>query len=247
MRHFLLAGLLSLASPIQAAEITVFAAASLKGPLDAVAEAWQAATGNGVTISYGGSSALAKQIEQGAPADVFLSAAESWMDKLAEDKLIQEPTRRDFFGNALVLIAADPAAAPVTLDDKTDLNALLAGGKLAMALVDSVPAGQYGREALTALGLWEGVAPNVAQAQDVKATLTLVTSGEAPYGIVYATDAKGAGLTPVAIFPKTSHKPILYPGAATVTAKPEAAAFLDFLATPEAGQVFAEAGFAVLP
>ena len=250
MRPYILAGLLALAAPLHAAplhaeEITVFAAASLKGPLDVVAAQWQAQTGNGVTLSYGGSSALAKQIIEGAPADVFLSAAENWMDKLDEENLIQQNTRRDFFGNTLVLIAADPAAAPVTLDAKTDLNGLLAGGKLAMALVDSVPAGQYGREALTALGLWDAAAPHVAQAQDVKAALRLVSSGEAPYGIVYATDAKG--VTIVATFPKTSHKPILYPGAAMVTAKPEALAFLEFLATPEAAQAFADAGFAVLP
>lgn len=246
MRHFILAGLLALASPLQAEDITIFAAASLKGPLDVVAEQWKAASGNSATISYGGSSALAKQIQQGAPADVFLSAAENWMDTLAKDKLIQDATRHDYFGNTLVLIAADPAAAPVTLDANTDLNALLAGGKLAMALVDAVPAGQYGREALTSLGLWDAVSPNVAQAEDVKATLKLVTSAEAPYGIVYGTDALGAGLTPVATFPESSHKPILYPGAALTLAKPEATAFLDYLKTPEAAKVFADAGFTVL-
>ncbi|WP_413694526.1 molybdate ABC transporter substrate-binding protein [Rhodobacter sp. KR11] len=253
MRNYLLAGLLALPTLLtiptmaQAEDITVFAAASLKGPLDQAAEAWGKATGNSVTISYGGSSALAKQILEAAPADVFLSAATNWMDKLAEAKAIQEGTRHDFLGNTLVLIAADLAAAPVTLDDKTDLNGLLAGGKLAMALVDSVPAGQYGKEALTALGLWTAVEPNVAQADDVKATLKLVTSGEAPYGIVYGTDARGAGLTPVATFPETSHKPITYPGAALTGAKPEAAAFLDFLKTPEAGRFFADAGFTLLP
>jgi molybdate transport system substrate-binding protein len=247
MRHFILAGLLALAAPVQAEDITVFAAASLKGPLDAVAEQWKAATGNTATISYGGSSALAKQITEAAPADVFLSASESWMDKLSAAKLIQDATRHDFLGNTLVLIAADPKAAPVVLDDKTDLNGLLAGGKLAMALVDSVPAGQYGKEALTSLGLWTAVEPNVAQAEDVKATLKLVTSGEAPYGIVYGTDALGAKLTPVATFPETSHKPITYPGAALTAAKPEALAFLDYLKTPEAAKVFAAAGFAVLP
>ena len=170
------------------------------------------------------------------------------MDKQPERKLIKDDTRHDFFGNTLVLIAHDPKAAPVTLDDKTDLNALLAGGKLAMALVDSVPAGQYGKEALTSLGLWDKVSANVAQAEDVKATLKLVTSGEAPYGIVYATDAKGKDVATVATFPETSHKPILYPGAVVASStKPEAAAFLDFLKTPEAAKVFADAGFQVLP
>ena len=247
MRHLLLVGLMALAAPLQAEEITVFAAASLKGPLDAVAQDWSAATGHGVTISYGGSSALAKQIQQGAPADVIFSAASSWMDKLSEEALIQEDTRRDVLGNSLVLIAADPKALPVVLDAQTDLTALLAGGKLAMALVDSVPAGQYGKEALTALGLWDALAPHVAQAQDVKAALTLVTSGEAAYGIVYATDALGAGLTPVAGFPAASHAPITYPAAAVTGAKPEAAAFLTFLRAPEAARHFTEAGFTVLP
>lgn len=246
MRPFILAGLLALAAPVQAEDITVFAAASLKGPLDAVAEQWKAATGNQATISYGGSSALAKQIQEAAPADVFVSAAENWMDKLAEAKLIKDDSRHDFFGNTLVLIAADAKAAPVTLDDKTDLVGLLAGGKLAMATVDSVPAGQYGKEALTSLGLWDKVEASVVQAEDVKATLKLVTSGEAAYGVVYATDAKGVNT--VATFPETSHKPILYPGAVlTSSAKPEAQAFLDYLKTPEAQKVFTDAGFAVLP
>lgn len=247
MRHVLLAGLVALASPGQADEITVFAAASLQGPLDAVAQAFTAASGTGVTLSYGGSSALAKQIQQGAPADVFLSAAENWMDRLEAEELIQPETRHDFLDNTLVLIAADPKASSVVLDAKTDLAGLLDGGKLAMALVDSVPAGQYGREALTALGLWDAVGPYVAQSQDVKATLRLVTSGEAAYGIVYGTDARGAKLTPVATFPQTSHSPITYPGAAVVPAKPGAIAFLDFLKTPEAARLFTDAGFTVLP
>ncbi len=247
MRHLVLAGLLALAAPLRAEEIMVFAAASLQGPLDAVARDWTAATGHGVTISYGGSSALAKQIQQGAPADVFFSAASNWMDKLSNEALIQEDTRQDVLGNSLVLIAADPKARPVTLDAKTDLAALLAGGKLAMALVDSVPAGQYGKEALTALGLWDAASPHVVQTQDVKAALTLVTSGEAAYGIVYATDALGAGLTPLASFPAASHRPITYPAAVVTGAKPEAAAFLTFLRAPEAARHFTEAGFAVLP
>lgn len=247
MRSLILAAGLVLAAPtLQAADLTIFAAASLKGPLDAAAEAWEAQSGDQVTISYGGSSALAKQILQGAPADVFLSAAENWMDKLEEAKLVQDGTRRDLFGNTLVLIAHDAAAAPVTLEG-ADLPALLAGGKLAMALVDSVPAGQYGKQALTALGLWEGVSAEVAQAEDVKGALKLVTTGEAPYGIVYGSDAKGQDVAVVATFPETSHKPITYPGAALSGAKPEAAAFLAFLATPEVGQGFTDAGFTPLP
>lgn len=245
-----LAALLALAAPVVHAEtVTVFAAASLKGPLDAAAEAWKAQTGNEAVISYGGSSALAKQIEAAAPADVFLSAAQNWMDKLGDEKLIRPDSRRDLWGNALVLVAHDPAAKPVTLDKTTDLAGLLAGGKLAMATVDAVPAGQYGKEALTNLGLWAKVETSVVQAEDVKATLKLVTSGEAPYGVVYATDAKGQkDATVVATFPEESHKPITYPGAVVAAStKPEAQGFLDFLRTPAASDLFAAAGFTVLP
>lgn len=241
---FLAAALVLTLSPALAADITVFAAASLKGPLDQAAQLWEAQTGNRVTLAYGGSSALARQIEEAAPADVFISAAETWMDRLAEGHLIAPDSRRDLFGNSLVLIAADPQARPVPLAPDADLAGLLAGGKLAMALVDSVPAGQYGKEALTALGFWDKVAPEVVQAEDVKAAARLVTSGEAAYGIVYATDA--TGITVVATFPEDSHRPILYPGAA-VSTKPEARAFLDFLQTPGAGRLFADAGFRLLP
>lgn len=233
----------------QAETITVFAAASLKGPLDAAAASWKEATGNEAVISYGGSSALAKQIEAAAPADVFLSAAENWMDKLSDEKLITAASRHDFWGNALVLVG-QPGAKPVVLGKDTDLAGLLGDGKLAMALVDSVPAGQYGKEALTTLGLWDKAEPSVVQAEDVKATLKLVTSGEAPYGVVYATDAKAAkdGVTVVATFPADSHKPILYPGAVVAAStKPEAQAFLDFLKTPAASAPFAAQGFTVLP
>lgn len=222
-----------------AGEITVFAAASLKGPLDAVAADWQEATGHVATISYGGSSALAKQIEAGAPAQVFLSASEAWMDKLEKAGSIDPATRRDYLGNTLVLIAHDPAAQPVTLQDA----AFLGTEKLAMALVDSVPAGQYGKEALSTLGLWTALEPAVVQAEDVKATLNLVVSGEAGYGIVYGSDAKDQKVKVVADFPATSHTPILYPGAAVAPVDPLASDFLTFLAKPEELAHFTEAGF----
>jgi molybdate transport system substrate-binding protein len=230
----------------QAADITVFAAASLKTALDQAAADWQAKTGNTVTISYAGTPQLAKQIEQGAPADLFLSASEKWMDTLADDQLIDPNTRVDLWGNTLVLVAGDAAAAPLTLNKTTDLAGLLAGGKLAMALVDSVPAGQYGKEALQTLGLWTAVEPSVAQAENVRAALALVATGEAPYGIVYGSDAMAEpAVHVVATFPDDSHKPITYPGAVTTTAKPEAADFLTYLATT-AAPTFTAQGFTVL-
>ena len=251
MRPTLLcAGLLALALPAMAdaGTVTVFAAASLKGPLDQAAAAWKTATGNDVVLSYGASSALAKQIEAGAPADVFLSAATNWMDKLDADKLIMPDSRADLWGNALVLIAHDPHAKPVTLDAASDLAAMIGDGKLAMALVDSVPAGQYGKAALTKLGLWDKVSPLVVQTDDVKAALKLVASGNAGYGVVYATDARTAAVTVVATFPADSHKPITYPGAVIAASTvPEAADFLAFLRTKPASDIFAGQGFVILP
>ena len=246
--------LTALAAPVfaQTESITVFAAASLKGPLDSAAAAWTKATGNAVTISYGGSSVLARQIEAGAPADVFLSAAVNWMDTLDQDRLIAADTRVKLWGNSLVIVAHDRKATPFTLDAATDLAAILGPEKLAMALVDAVPAGQYGKQALTSLGLWDQVEPAVVQTEDVRAALALVATGEAAFGIVYATDAKaaqaaGQGVT-VATFPADSHKPIIYPGAVVATStKPEAKAFLSFLASQPAADIFAAQGFLILP
>ena len=246
--------LIALGTPIfaQAETITVFAAASLKGPLDPAAAAWTQATGTAVTISYGGSSALAKQIEAGAPADVFLSAAVNWMDRLDQDKLIAADTRVNLWGNSLVIVAHDPKATAFMLDATTDLAAMLGSEKLAMALVDAVPAGQYGKQALTSLGLWDSVEPAVVQTEDVRAALALVATGEAAFGVVYATDAKaaaaaGQGVT-VATFPADSHKPVIYPGAVVATSsKPEARDFLTFLASKPAADIFAAQGFLLLP
>ena len=250
MRLTLFASLFAIALPLmaEAGTVTVFAAASLKGPLDQAAAAWKAATGNEVVVSYGASSALAKQIEAGAPADVFLSAATNWMDALDKDKLIKADTRSDLWSNRLVLVAHDPKAAPVRLDAATDLATLIGDGKLAMALVDAVPAGQYGKEALRSLGLWDKVSGLVVQTDDVKAALKLVVSGNAGYGVVYATDAKGAAVTVVATFPEDSHKPIVYPGAVIAASTvPEAADFLMFLHTKPASDLFSAQGFVILP
>lgn len=245
MRHILLTAALLLATSANAADLTVFAASSLKTALDQIATDWQASTGNSVTISYESSAKLAKQIEQGAPADIFISASKAWMDALSNDKLINDSTRRDILGNTLILVAAGNKATPQDITATLDLAGLLKGGKLSMALIDSVPAGQYGKEALDSLGLWPSVQDSVAQSDNVRAALTLVTTGEAPYGIVYASDAVAAGdkITVVGTFPETSHKPITYPAALTSTAKPDAQALLDALTAPAAQQIFKAQGF----
>ncbi|WP_431298883.1 molybdate ABC transporter substrate-binding protein [Tabrizicola sp. BL-A-41-H6] len=244
-----LAALLSLLSlPVSAGEVTVFAASSLKTALDSVAAAWQAETGNSTAISYAGSPALAKQIIAGAPAELFLSAAPEWMDSVEKAGLLRPESRVDLLGNQLVLIAHGPAAAPMPLDASTDLAARLDGGKLSMAMVDSVPAGQYGREALVALGLWDSVKDSVVQSENVRAALQFVALGEAPLGVVYLSDAIADqdAVSIVATFPETSHRPIIYPAALTTLASPEAAAFLDYLSSPTAQALFAAQGFTML-
>lgn len=246
--RLVLAGLLT-AAPVQAAEVTVFAAASLKTALDEIAVGWQAESGNKAVLSYGGSSALAKQIMQGAPADVFISAAPEWMDAVAEAGLIVPDSRVDLLGNTLVLIAHGPGVPPVTLDASTDLAGMLADGRLSMAMVGSVPAGQYGKEALASLGLWDSVKDSLAQSDNVRAALKLVALGEAPLGLVYASDAiaDAASVSVIATFPKGSHRPIIYPAAAIAGGgKPEALGFLDYLSSPAARVVFEAQGFAVL-
>lgn len=238
----------SLAPPALAEEVVVFAASSMKTALDAVAAGFQASTGHQVTISYAGSGQLARQIIQGAPADIFVSAAVDWMDAVEQDGLIAAGTRRDLFGNTLVLVAHGQDAAPVPIGPGFDLPGLLGQGKLAMAMIDSVPAGQYGKAALTHLGLWDAIAPSVAQADNVRAALALVATGEAPYGIVYATDAAATeNVTVVATFPADSHPPIIYPGALLTNAADAAGrAFFEVLMSDLGDATFAEQGFAIL-
>lgn len=235
-----------------AEDLTVFAAASLKNALDQIAADWQAKTGNTVMISYEGSPKLAKQIEEGAPADLFISASEKWMDTLSDEKLIKDDSRKDILGNTLILIAAGKDAKPVQITKGFDLKQLLGDGKLSMATVDAVPAGQYGKEALDSLGVWASVEANVAQSDNVRAALALVATGEAPYGIVYASDAvaddaNGDKVAVVGTFPSDSHTPIVYPAAVIATsAKPEAQDFLDALGSDAAAAVFVAQGFTVL-
>lgn len=236
-----------LAAPALADEVVVFAAASMKTALDEVADTFEATTGHQVTISYAGSNALAQQIIAGAPADLFLSAAVNWMDAVEQAGLVVPGTRADLLGNSLVLIAHGKAAPPVQIGPGFDLVGLLGPEKLAMALVDAVPAGQYGKAALQSLGVWDAVAPSVAQADNVRAALALVATGEAPFGITYATDAAADdNVTIVGTFPSDSHPPIRYP-AALLTGAEDAAdrAFFDALSGDDAGAIFAAAGFKV--
>lgn len=238
--------LMGLALPAQAERILVFAAASLAGPLDEAAAAYQEASGDEVVISYAGSSALARQIEQGAPADVYLSANQGWMDHLAALGHIRNDTRRDLWGNQLVLVSARPGA-PVEIGPELDLPGLLGGGRLAVALTSAVPAGVYAREALSSLGLWDTVKDALAEADNVRAALALVSTGAAPWGIVYATDAAADPKVHVrGTFPDDSHDAISYPGALIAFARPQAEDFLDFLSSPEARALFEAAGFTVV-
>ncbi|VDC24351.1 molybdate ABC transporter substrate-binding protein [Pseudogemmobacter humi] len=245
-----LAAAFSLALPLaaQAEEVVVFAAASMKNALDEVAAQFQQETGHTVVISYAGSNALAKQIIEGAPADIFISAAVNWMDEVEKAGLVAEGSRSDLLGNTLVLVAHGQDAAPVGIGEGFELAALLGEEKLAMALVDSVPAGQYGKAALEHLGQWEAVEPSVAQADNVRAALALVAQGEAPYGIVYATDAAADdNVSVVGTFPADSHPAITYPAALLTGAADDAdRAFFEALSGDAADAVFAAEGFAIL-
>jgi len=229
--------------------ITVFAAASLKNALDAIALEWKADSGNEAVISYAGSSALAKQIEQGAPADLFISADLDWMAYLSEKDLTRKATEVRLLGNRIVLVAAEGSPAEATLAAGFDLAGLLGDGRLSMANVDSVPAGKYGKASLEALGMWDGVKDRLAQAENVRAALALVSTGEAPLGIVYQTDAAAdPKVRIVAAFPEDSHPPIVYPAAVLADSAKDAAAsgFLAFLQSDKARVLFEAQGFTVL-
>jgi molybdate transport system substrate-binding protein len=229
--------------------VTVFAAASLKDVLGEISTAWKAETGKETTLSFAGSSALAKQIEEGAPADLFISADLKWMDHLEKAELLRAESRVNLLGNRIVLVAPKDAATTATIADGFPLADLLAGGHLAMANTDSVPAGTYGKAALQKLGVWDSVKEHVAQAENVRAALLLVSRGEAPLGIVYETDAKAdAGVKVVDRFPESSHPAIVYPAAVLKEAKnaDDAAAFLAYLQGAKAHAIFTAAGFTVL-
>ncbi|MDM9624428.1 molybdate ABC transporter substrate-binding protein [Rhizobium sp. S152] len=237
------------ALPAMAAEkVTIFAAASLKNALDSANAAWAKESGKEATASYAASSALAKQIEGGAPADVFISADLDWMDYVAKKDLIKADTRSNLLGNRIVLVAAKDKAKPVDIKQDFDLAGLLGDGKLAMGEVKSVPAGKYGKAALEKLGVWSSVESKVAGAESVRAALALVSRGEAPYGIVYQTDVTAdPGVAIVGTFPAESHAPIIYPIAILAESKnPDAAGYLEFLKSEKAAHFFTEQGFTVL-
>lgn len=228
--------------------LTVFAAASMKNALDDVNAAYGTRTGVRIVASYAASSALAKQIEQGAPADMFVSADADWMDYAVAKKTINGTTRTNLLGNSLVLIAPkDSKFEKVAIGPGFDLAALAGDGRIASGDVKAVPSGKYARAALEKLGAWQAAAPKFAMAESVRAALALVARGEAPLGIVYSTDAKiEPGVRVVGAFPTGSHPAIIYPVAATATAKPEAAGYLAFLRSSAAKTIFEKYGFVFL-
>jgi molybdate transport system substrate-binding protein len=230
------------------AKLTIFAAASLKTALDKVSEVWAAETKKDTSISYAASSALAKQIESGAPADIFISADTQWMSYLMDRKLIATDSVINLLGNEIVLIAPADSKIESKLDKGVDLAALVGDGKLAMADVKAVPAGRYGKAALESLGAWTGVEAKVAQAENVRAALKLVSTREATLGIVYVTDAHAdTSVKVIATFPASSHPPIVYPtGVVTGSKNPDAMTFVTFLRSPKAIALFKAEGFTVL-
>jgi molybdate transport system substrate-binding protein len=229
-------------------KVTVFAAASLKNALDAVNAACEADVGEQATVSYAASSALAKQIEEGAPADVFMSADLDWMKYLSDKSLIKADTETQLLGNSIVLVAPADSKAEAKIEKGFDLGGLLGDGRLAMANVDSVPAGKYGKASLESLGIWVSVEGKVAQAENVRAALALVSTGEAPLGIIYKTDATAdPKVKVVGTFPADSHPPIIYPVAQTADSKDaETPVFLKCLQSAKAKRLFEAQGFTVL-
>jgi molybdate transport system substrate-binding protein len=232
----------------QSGDVVAFAAASLKTALDAVNAQWTKETGKKAVISYASSSALAKQIEQGAPAQMFISADLDWMDYLAGRSLVKPDTRSNLLGNRIVLIAPKDKAQPVEIKPGFDLAKLLGDGRLSLANVDAVPAGKYGKAALEKLGVWAGVSGKIAQAENVRAALLLVSRGEAPAGIVYQTDAAAEpNVKIIGTFPEDTHPPIVYSIALTASAThPDAAAFLAYIKSDKAKPLFQAQGFTVL-
>jgi molybdate transport system substrate-binding protein len=230
---------------VAAARVTVFAAASLKEAMDEQARRFEASTGDKVVVSYGASNALAKQIEAGAPADMFVSADLDWMDYVDQRRLLMPNTRFDLLRNTLVLIAPASSNSTLKIAPGFGLAAALGQEKLAMANPDSVPAGKYGKSALESLGVWGSVGKQVARAENVRAALALVSRGEAPFGIVYATDAfADRGVKIVDTFPPGSYPPIVYPAALLASSKSTAAKpLLDYLRSGPARAVWEKYGF----
>ncbi|SRR5579871_57820 len=226
----------------------IFAAASLKNALDEIVAQWQRESGKKVVVSYAASNTLIRQIEQGAPADIFISADLDWMDYGQQKGLINGETRSNLLNNRIVLVAPRDATYTLKVAPGFDLASALKGGRLAMGNVDAVPAGKYGKAALEKLGAWDGVKDKIAQADNVRAALALVARGEAPLGIVYQTDAASDPTVKiVGTFPEDSHPPVTYPVALTkASTNPDARAFLNYLRSPAARPAFERQGFTVL-
>ena len=240
--------LLCVAAPVRAADLTVFAAASLGDAMGELASAWEAETGQAVTLVFAGSSTLARQIDAGAPADVYVSANAAWMDWLAERGRVVAGSRVDIAANRLVIVAQDPAAlSEDEVTSATDIAGLLGeDGRLAIALPDAVPAGIYAKAALTDLGLWEALSTRLAPTDNVRAALALVALGEAPAGVVYATDAAAEpGVVVAGVFPEPSHPPIRYPAAVVAESgqADAAGAFVAWLTEDAAQAILARYGF----
>jgi molybdate transport system substrate-binding protein len=246
--RFLFVLILLLPFGAHAQELTVFAAASLTDAMQDISAKWVAAGHQPLRLSFGSSSTLARQIEQGAPANLFASADEKWMDYLADKKLIAADTRKDLLGNDLVFVVPADKPMHVTIDKSFNLMGLLgANGRLATGDPAHVPVGIYAEQALKALGMWDSVSPRLANTEDVRAALLLVERGEAPAGIVYATDAAASKAVMIAgTFPADSHDPVSYPFAVTKSGDDaEARALLAFLTTAPARAVFVQRGFKV--
>ena len=242
-------GLLCLAPAASADDVLVFAAASLKNALDDTVAAYEKSGGSAIKVSYAASSALAKQIENGAPADIFISADLDWMNDVEKHNAIKPETRANFVGNVLVLVEPADSSQTVEIKPGFPLAAMLGDGKLAMANPASVPAGKYGKAALQKLGVWGTVENKVASAEDVRAALLYVSRKEAPFGIVYQTDAAADKSVKIAgVFPADTYPPIIYPAALIASSKnPEAAKFLAYMRSDAAKLFFEKQGFSVLP
>jgi molybdate transport system substrate-binding protein len=226
--------------------VTVFAAASLGDVLRQAGDSYSKRSGATIAYSFAASSVLARQIEASGGADVFISADLDWMDYLDRKGMVDRATRRNLLGNHLVLIAPAGSGTSVHIRRKFDLLTVLAGGRLALADPQSVPAGKYARQSLSALGVWNSVAGHLVPGENVRAALAYVARGEAPLGIVYATDARAEpNVRVVGTFPDSSHEPIVYPAAVIRDAGPRARAFLDFLGGSEAAEIFEKAGFEI--
>lgn len=241
-----MAGFVQAAAPT--AGPTIFAAASMKTALDAIAAAWTAQTGKSPSIVYGSSAVLAKQIEQDAPAEIFISADLNWMDYLDKAKLLRPGTRRNILGNELVLVQPADASVALKIAPGFDLAGAAGDGKVAVCTIASCPAGIYAKQALTSLGVWDKVSPKLAQADNVRGALNLVARGEAHFGIVYATDARAEPKVKVVdTFPSSSHSPIVYPVAVLASSKnSEAESFVAFLSSQVATKILVDQGFSVL-